>query len=349
MTDRNRERAREWLLKGPVFIGVEDSLTALLDEVEASLKLALKLELEGLRSAIARIIREPGCEATFEDPTVELVLALRRERDEARAEVEYLEKMVDAGGVVANAKATERAEKAEAEVERLRGHMRREEPRRCHNVRGEDGPCDCAGCRNVDEILRERDEVKRQASEDVRQRNCDIIAARNLAHEARAEVDRLTVLHGLAQAAEIRQAARAEKAEAEVERLRGHMRREEPRRCHNVRGSDGPCDCAGCRDVDALLAKVEAQEKELSTLRQAVGLATTAVPTMEMDTEHPIEMMQQVVAWVEAQAKEIERLKEEYARVSGPHQWYWQDRAEKAEAEVERLRRDRDGATRERR
>jgi hypothetical protein len=82
-------------------------------------------------------------------------------------------------------------------------------------------------------------------------------------------------------------------------------------RCHNVRGSDGPCDCAGCRDVD------EAQEKELSTLRQAVGLATTAVPTMEMDTEHPIEMMQQVVAWVEAQAKEIEKLKAEVASCDG--------------------------------
>lgn len=27
--------------------------------------------------------------------------------------------------------------------------------------------------------------------------------------------------------------------------------------CHNVRGEDGPCDCAGCRKVDDLLAEVK--------------------------------------------------------------------------------------------
>ena len=35
------------------------------------------------------------------------------------------------------------------------------------------------------------------------------------------------------------------------------------RRCHNVRGEDGPCDCAGCRDVGALLAERDALRSKL--------------------------------------------------------------------------------------
>jgi len=33
--------------------------------------------------------------------------------------------------------------------------------------------------------------------------------------------------------------------------------------CHNVRGEDGPCDCAGCRDVGALLAERDALRSKL--------------------------------------------------------------------------------------
>ena len=32
--------------------------------------------------------------------------------------------------------------------------------------------------------------------------------------------------------------------------------------CHNVRGEDGPCDCAGCQEVAALRQRVEGLERE---------------------------------------------------------------------------------------
>jgi len=85
-------------------------------------------------------------------------------------------------------------------------------------------------------------------------------------------------------------------------------------------------------EADALREhrNANALRSEVERLRVAVGLATTAVPTMEMDPDHPVEMMQRVVAEVErlrAQNEEcvevstqlhaiIERLEAEKARAA---------------------------------
>jgi hypothetical protein len=57
-----------------------------------------------------------------------------------------------------------------------------------------------------------------------------------------------------------------------------------------------------------VMAKKAALKDEVERLQLAVGLATTAVPTMEMDSDHPVEMMQRVVAEVERLRAEVERL-----------------------------------------
>jgi chromosome segregation ATPase len=61
-------------------------------------------------------------ELKINEQTVEIE-QLRAKVAEAEARIEYLNKMVDVGGVVANAKATERALAAEAEVMRLRAKL----------------------------------------------------------------------------------------------------------------------------------------------------------------------------------------------------------------------------------
>jgi len=56
------------------------------------------------------------------------------------------------------------------------------------------------------------------------------------------------------------------------------------------------------------LAEEMAQlDKELSTLRQAVELATTAVPTMTMDADNPIRMMHRVVAETETLREQLRK------------------------------------------
>ena len=58
----------------------------------------------------------------------------------------------------------------------------------------------------------------------------------------------------------------AEMSLVTLERVREAIRAvlaENKRRCHNVRGEDGPCDCAGCRDVGALLAERDALRSKL--------------------------------------------------------------------------------------
>jgi len=67
-------------------------------------------------------------------------------------------------------------------------------------------------------------------------------------------------------------------------------------------------DCTAIHEADNLReqeseARAEAAEAEVERWRQAVGLATTAVPDMVMDADHPIEMMHRVVA-------EVARLRE---------------------------------------
>lgn len=44
--------------------------------------------------------------------------------------------------------------------------------------------------------------------------------------------------------------------------------------------------------------KWDSVQAELTRLREAIGLATTIKDDMEMDSEHPIEMMQEVATYV---------------------------------------------------
>jgi len=68
------------------------------------------------------------------------------------------------------------------------------------------------------------------------------------------------------------------------------------------------CDCdSGPRMTDAC-SRCREIARMLAELRQAVGLATTLKPDMEIDVLHPLEMMQQVVAYVAAKDAEIARL-----------------------------------------
>ena len=59
--------------------------------------------------------------------------------------------------------------------------------------------------------------------------------------------------------------------------------------------------CEECRSASNTLTDIRAQ---MGAMTQAVGLATTCVPSMEIDSGHPIEMMQQVCA-------EFENLKQQ--------------------------------------
>jgi hypothetical protein len=51
---------------------------------------------------------------------------------------------------------------------------------------------------------------------------------------------------------------------------------------------------------EACAAKLRETEEENMRLREAIGLATTAVPDMQMDPNDPISMMRQVVARIAA-------------------------------------------------
>ena len=72
---------------------------------------------------------------------------------------------------------------------------------------------------------------------------------------------------------------------------------------------------------DMICTTCKRMEAELSILRQAVGLATTYVPTMLIEPDKPIEMMQQVCAafkWLEARVRELTKPGDENcARVFG--------------------------------
>jgi hypothetical protein len=74
------------------------------------------------------------------------------------------------------------------------------------------------------------------------------------------------------------------RAEAEVERLHNEIARPK---------------YETLRQLADAVERNEQLKAEVERLRMAVGLATTAVPTMEMDPDHPIEMMQCVVTEVE--------------------------------------------------
>ena len=54
---------------------------------------------------------------------------------------------------------------------------------------------------------------------------------------------------------------------------------------------------------------------ENARLREAIGLATTAVPTMEMDAADPVGMMQRVVAEIDTLREQVEALEAAHQRV----------------------------------
>jgi hypothetical protein len=56
--------------------------------------------------------------------------------------------------------------------------------------------------------------------------------------------------------------------------------------------------------------ELAALRTQLEQAQQAIGLATTAVPTMEMDTNDPVGMMQRVVAEVTALKEALELAKD---------------------------------------
>jgi hypothetical protein len=121
VTARNRERAREWLnsncdAHGNVYAGDVDSLTALLDEVDADHDEAERRAgmLKAVHGALIDAGLTPGeighCE-------LDLVRQLTREREEARAEVERLRAYVGSEMTRSDFRT---AADMRAEVERLR-------------------------------------------------------------------------------------------------------------------------------------------------------------------------------------------------------------------------------------
>jgi len=102
-----------------------------------------------------------------------------------------------------------------------------ENKRRCHNVRGEDGPCDCAGCREVGALLAERDKWRDIAKAEVerleraRLRSADWLTIGKL--EAERDALRLKMENAIQETEEWRETARNEMAgraaaEAELRR-----------------------------------------------------------------------------------------------------------------------------------
>jgi len=81
-----------------------------------------------------------------------------------------------------------------------------------------------------------------------------------------------------------------------------------------------------------VMAKKSALKDKVERLQMAVGLATTAVPTMEMDSDHPVEMMQSVVAEVERLRAERDALRiglqtaDDQWRAMVAENQRWQDR-----------------------
>ena len=61
-----------------------------------------------------------------------------------------------------------------------------------------------------------------------------------------------------------------------------------------------------CEEIEQLLLENTRLKAEVERLLQAIGLATTVVPNMEIDVTDPIGMMQRVVA-------EVERLRAQIA------------------------------------
>ncbi len=72
-------------------------------------------------------------------------------------------------------------------------------------------------------------------------------------------------------------------------------------------------------NIAALLDRLDAAEKELTTLWEAIGLASTIKSDMEIDTSDPLGMMQQVARHADELERENERLRDLLARTLGGH------------------------------
>lgn len=70
--------------------------------------------------------------------------------------------------------------------------------------------------------------------------------------------------------------------------------------CHNVRGEDGPCDCAGCQEVAALRRRVEELERQhgftCQTMQQEISRQTQRAEAAEAKLARCVEAMEQIVA-----------------------------------------------------
>ena len=60
-------------------------------------------------------------------------------------------------------------------------------------------------------------------------------------------------------------------------------------------------------EIESLRARVAALEAVLSAMTQAVGLATTCVPSMEINPDDPIGMMHRVCAEFDALRAELDK------------------------------------------
>lgn len=81
-------------------------------------------------------------------------------------------------------------------------------------------------------------------------------------------------------------------------------------------------NCKECNTIrnalsEAYEADKRAIEAELAKFRQAVGLATTAVPDMVMNADDPIGMMHRVVAQRDKLAERMRQLEETLKRIAG--------------------------------
>ena len=72
---------------------------------------------------------------------------------------------------------------------------------------------------------------------------------------------------------------------------------------------------AGRNVIGYAIEKIEQLRADNERLLQAVGLATTTVPDMQVDIEDPVGMMQRVVAEVDRLRAQIERLRAENERL----------------------------------
>ena len=123
----------------------------------------------------------------------------------------------------------------------------------CHNIRGEDGPCDCAGCRDVGGLLSENERLR----EDLKLRDIDCGCNARVT-ELRAEVARLREMRVPLPGAPLDREALLDEVRRIVEEQRDHAL-DNSRRLARY---DGEADEARCRALaaqhcDEILKRIE--------------------------------------------------------------------------------------------